>query len=635
MMTLRRLLSLAVTACLVAGPAARVRAGVVDTPLPTFADGQAAKFAAFLPTVVSDNNLRTYVVCTNLGTTPIDVGRGGFDSGGTRGNTIAAGNGALLNVPADATVTFSTGVTVVLHEEVVVALELPVTVLGQGSGRVVSTALQVACTAYAVDRLHAIRDPVRSAERPPTISVPPVRPACTPQACADATPCTADGCDHAGVCTHAPVANGTPCSDANACTTADACLAGQCVGSAISCDDANICTTDGCAPASGCTHSPISCDDGNPCTADSCAPASGCQHAAIAGCSTTTTTSTSTSTSSSSSTTSTSSSTTSTTSTSSSSTTSTSTSTTTSTSGRPSDDANRCTTDVSSPPPTGCEHLANALTCTDGNATTTGDSCSGGKCMGFIRNAKLALNAGENPSLSAAFPAAGDSRTDGTSTRVSFINLDPARYPAGCTGVTVKVGAISGTATVTPFAAQAASLVRATAVHFLAAGTVPAGSAVNFQVSCTVGGVQHLTRWQGVVTNPPACTPTTCAAQGKNCGAISDGCGGTLTCGACTTPQTCGGAGVANVCGAAPTTATLTVTATGRAGVSVVSTPARVNVPVGTTGSASFPVGTSITLSATNARSVIWSGVCSSAGARTLSCTFTLNAASSETANVQ
>src|SRR5204863_6040610 len=84
------------------------------------------------------------------------------------------------------------------------------------------------------------------------------------------------------------------------------------------------------------------------------------------------------------------------------------------------DDGNLCTTDVSSPAPVGCEHLANALTCDDGKATTTGDICSGTACMGLIRNAKLALNAGENPSLSAAFPAAGDARTDGTSTRVSF-----------------------------------------------------------------------------------------------------------------------------------------------------------------------------------------------------------------------
>jgi hypothetical protein len=32
------------------------------------------------------------------------------------------------------------------------------------------------------------------------------------------------------------------------------------------------------------------------------------------------------------------------------------------------------------------------------------------------------------------------------------------------------------------------------------------------------------------------CTPTTCAAQGKNCGTIADGCGGQLRCG----PDTCG-----------------------------------------------------------------------------------------------
>lgn len=47
-----------------------------------------------------------------------------------------------------------------------------------------------------------------------------------------------------------------------------------------------------------------------------------------------------------------------------------------------------------------------------------------------------------------------------------------------------------------------------------------------------------------------ACTPTTCAAQNKNCGSIPDGCGGMLTCGTCAGTQTCGGAGMANVCGA-------------------------------------------------------------------------------------
>lgn len=49
---------------------------------------------------------------------------------------------------------------------------------------------------------------------------------------------------------------------------------------------------------------------------------------------------------------------------------------------------------------------------------------------------------------------------------------------------------------------------------------------------------------------PDVCVPTSCQAQGKNCGSISDGCGGTLpSCGTCPSNQTCGGGGVSNVCG--------------------------------------------------------------------------------------
>jgi len=93
--------------------------------------------------------------------------------------------------------------------------------------------------------------------------------------------------------------------------------------------------------------------------------------------------------------------------------------------------------------------------------------------------------------------------------------------------------------------------------------------------------------------------------------------------------------GNANVCGVgAPATALLTLTATGRAGETVSSTPAAER-PRRDDGSASFSVGTSITLRDINGRSVIWSGVCNSGGVKTPSCTFTLNAASSETANVQ
>jgi hypothetical protein len=48
---------------------------------------------------------------------------------------------------------------------------------------------------------------------------------------------------------------------------------------------------------------------------------------------------------------------------------------------------------------------------------------------------------------------------------------------------------------------------------------------------------------------PPACVPTTCAAQGATCGDLPDGCGGTLKCGGCSGGDTCGGGGQKNRCG--------------------------------------------------------------------------------------
>jgi hypothetical protein len=41
----------------------------------------------------------------------------------------------------------------------------------------------------------------------------------------------------------------------------------------------------------------------------------------------------------------------------------------------------------------------------------------------------------------------------------------------------------------------------------------------------------------------PVCTPTSCAALGYTCGAAGDGCGGSLDCGTCNSPQYCGGGG--------------------------------------------------------------------------------------------
>ncbi|MBI3184837.1 MAG: hypothetical protein HYZ28_22085 [Myxococcales bacterium] len=58
----------------------------------------------------------------------------------------------------------------------------------------------------------------------------------------------------------------------------------------------------------------------------------------------------------------------------------------------------------------------------------------------------------------------------------------------------------------------------------------------------------------GGATPGCGCAPTTCAAEGKSCGIIPDGCGGWLSCGSCSWPQSCGGGGSPGVCGCAPRT---------------------------------------------------------------------------------
>src|SRR5215470_1860844 len=52
----------------------------------------------------------------------------------------------------------------------------------------------------------------------------------------------------------------------------------------------------------------------------------------------------------------------------------------------------------------------------------------------------------------------------------------------------------------------------------------------------------------------PACVRLTCADLGASCGALPDGCGGSLACGTCAGSDLCGGGGVAGVCAAATCT---------------------------------------------------------------------------------
>ena len=85
----------------------------------------------------------------------------------------------------------------------------------------------------------------------------------------------------------------------------------------------------------------------------------------------------------------------------------------------------------------------------------------------------------------------------------------------------------------------------------------------------------------------------------------------------------------------APSTFNLQVVASGRNGEFITSTPAGLNVAVGSSGVAPFAQGTSVTLTVSNGRDAIWSGACSSNGNKTKSCTLILNANSQVLANVQ
>jgi hypothetical protein len=85
----------------------------------------------------------------------------------------------------------------------------------------------------------------------------------------------------------------------------------------------------------------------------------------------------------------------------------------------------------------------------------------------------------------------------------------------------------------------------------------------------------------------------------------------------------------------APSTVNLSVTAGGRQGQSISSTPAGIRAAVGSTSTAPFAAGTKITLAVSNGRDAIWSGACSSNGNKARSCTFTLNANAQVLANVQ
>ena len=180
---------------------------------------------------------------------------------------------------------------------------------------------------------------------------------------------------------------------------------------------------------------------------------------------------------------------------------------------------------------------------------------------------------------------------------LSAISLNPTSVVGG--------NAVQGTASLTSAAPAGGASVTLSSSNTVA--TVPASVAVPAGATSATFSV--------------ATTAVSASTSATITGAFG---GATKTAALTVTPPPPPGTGVA-----------LTVTATGRSGERVTSSPAGISVAVGSTGSASFASGTSITLTVSNGRDAIWSGACSSGGNKTKACTFTLNAAASVTANVQ
>jgi hypothetical protein len=126
-------------------------AGVADTPVPRFANGQQGHVLALYAGVVKRNRLQTDFVCTVTDPSPVDIGVEVFGADGTRLNDLSTGAGAVLGVPAGQTVTIGLGATAAFLESTVIALPS----VAQGSARIVTTSDLVQCVAVLVDALAA------------------------------------------------------------------------------------------------------------------------------------------------------------------------------------------------------------------------------------------------------------------------------------------------------------------------------------------------------------------------------------------------------------------------------------------------------------------------------------------------
>jgi len=192
----------------------------------------------------------------------------------------------------------------------------------------------------------------------------------------------------------------------------------------------------------------------------------------------------------------------------------------------------------------------------------------------------------------------------------------------------------SATLTVNPDAPASTSVASVAVSPSSVSGGTSASGSVTLTAAAPAGGMAVALSCDNAAASVPA---SVTVAAGATSAAFSVATSAVSTSTPATITASAGGASKTTVLTVAPQAqgATLAVTATGRSGERVTSSPAGINVSVGSTGSASFSVGTAITLSVTNGRDAVWSGACSTNGSRAKTCRFTLTGNASVSANVQ
>lgn len=321
-----------------------------------------------------------------------------------------------------------------------------------------------------------------------------------PFACAPASACTtvAFSAD-AGTCLTAPRPDGTDCTASNACFTAAQCERGECVGTLTTCDDHDACTLDVCGER-GCAHldalprCPLPMA---PCQVATCDADAGCGSG-------------------------------------------------------PAPDGTAC----------GASDCSTAQVCIGGACVTRpvpqDQPCQVAACVdagvgcGALQVNGVAVRCGVCPAgqvcdattHACTTPAAACSTSGaacGTTVDACGLSISCPNTCAGsCLGTTC------GSMCVPTTCAQ----------QGLQCGVTGDGcGGLNCCGDCTSPYLCHaVTRNRcdvpaSVATDAGACVPRTCASLGATCGEPSDGCGGTLSCGACTAPEECGGGGTYR-CGA-------------------------------------------------------------------------------------